>query len=771
VSLLTVLALSLPVHAQELTYELRLTELDPDGRPPAETSRERLPRGVTGVLPELDGGHFALAFEPDLYPGGNREEVVRALEEILPAVGYTGRASDLWPALEGVPRNAVDEKELYGDAKERMQAWADARQREVGPFDEKTQAAIEAEIEEDYVDLSTPEQIWRFDSYVDRARASGRSVTVITDGRSIRRVFGALYSDTRATNEVRLEAAGAERVAARYGGEQRIVSAAELVVIPDGETLRNAYEVGVETRAGMPYALWVDASTGDVVQVQPRFASMDATGTILLAGLPLTTVSSDFMVDDDDDCEIELDRDGAIDIDNNGANGFDDMLEACDVGGVADYTPFGNASNLTSFFSPNYNAKFPQVNAYVWVRKAYKWHLGLGSEDLPEWEVDTNDSSPCATGGVDQACGKDGHLWLGIGGKTFGFPGGRFFDAALDPSILLHEFGHGVSRIQMDVCDGTLNSSMNEGLSDYWAMTRLDRDIVGEIWAGTSSDVSNGSVPRKATSDDVFPDHLRADLSNDEVHANGQIIANALWQARTEIDERLGTGPTVLDPALMSALITAGSSAQDSLLPGLVHDAYWGLLVDLVIEKEHSRTAEDILVGFAKAGLFLSDKEAVIDIDRDVLSNVGTPPTFTVWTGRDYQVAGLLALPLPQANTRFVVELANDEDFTMNLVSSGNQTVAVTTTGVMSGTWTPSAAQWESLNDEPALFYRVTTSTPGVAGTSRVSTGPDAGFFDIPAGKAVINWGDGSGCSSVPGGGAGALGALLGLAALARRRR
>jgi uncharacterized protein (TIGR03382 family) len=725
------------------------------------------------VLPSVDGGAFTLSVEEGIYPGTSTKEILAALDEILPATGFHGRTSDLYPAVEGVRQPGPDLDALREEATERMTARLAEVQREVGLLDKDALALLQEEAEEAYDHAAEPVELWRFDVYVDGARTDGHSVLVFTDGRSIRRVVGALYGDTTASNRARLDADEATRAALTFAGDARLTVAPELVLVADGATLRNTWRMVVTTAQG-PYGLWVDAETGDVVQVEPRFSSASAQGARTAASIPLSTSVVGFSVDDDDDCDAELELDCVLDLDNNGASGFDDDVTACKQNGVMrfDTAAISSTTNVTNAMAANYNPQFQQVNAYAWSFSALKFYKARGSQDLPEWEVNVNDDDPCGFG-IDNACGTDGELTLGLGGKTAGVAGGKLVDTALDPTVIVHEIGHGINRIQNDVGDGALNSSLDEGVADYWAMSHLNTNIVGVVTRNTTSDVESGFLPRKATAQDVFPDHLGADgFSNNEVHANGQIVANALFGVRTEIDERLGAGPQVTDTALMTSMLSAGIGEQNSTWPGLVHDAYWSLMMGMLIDQQSTKAAEDVLVGFARAGIFVEDKTAVIDIDKDVLDgNTGAPPVFTVWTGRDYLVAGLIAIPLNQFNTQYEVEVATNSKFTDDLVSSGPQTnIVAASNSAASGQWQLPQKDWDNMRYKSQLFFRVTTSTPGVAGSTRISTLP-ASILPIPASRAVINHPGGVGCSTVPGSTASFVGILAGLAAMVRRRR
>src|SRR4030095_15147104 len=147
-----------------------------------------------------------------------------------------------------------------------------------------------------------------------------------------------------------------------------------------------------------------------------------------------------------------------------------------------------------------------------------------------------------------------------------------------------------------------------------------------------------------------------------------------------------------------------------------------------------------LLAGYARAGIFLTPKDAIIDIDHSYLNrNSAAGPTFTVWTGDDYVFSGDNVSTATQPfNTQFMVEVANDEAFTTNLVSSG------WLGGVVSGaggtaSWTLPPGDWATLKPANFLFYRVTTKDGGGANI-RQSWNPGNGFaVNVPVGKAAIN--------------------------------
>ncbi len=172
-----------------------------------------------------------------------------------------------------------------------------------------------------------------------------------------------------------------------------------------------------------------------------------------------------------------------------------------------------------------------------------------------------------------------------------------------------------------------------------------------------------------------------------------------------------------------------------------VHNSFLDLLQQMAPLYQTSRNIHKLLSGFARAGIFLAPRDAIIDIDDDFLDRGdATGPTFTVWTGRDYtfNANGTVNTGNQPFNTQFTVEVANDAAFTVNLVSSGPQGGVVAGAGGV-GSWTLPAADWNTLRTADDLFYRVTT-TDGAGGNVRTSANPGNGTVTgVPPGRAVIN--------------------------------
>lgn len=767
--------LSSSAHAQEASYALRPTYLSTSDRAPVRADTRRLPRGVSVAPPVEDGGLFAALVEEGIYPVDSTRDVTRALADILPALGVNVDVSELVPVSEGELLPAVDLDTLFAEGELLADSWVEAAERRVGPLSEDTVEALVEEGREAYARAATPVRLWRYRQDVGRARADGRTLLVEVDDTGIRRISGALYDDTYTANRVEIDATTAAAYAERYASEARgrVSEAPELVAVGDGADLRYAWRVTVETTHGQ-YLLDIDAARGDLLQVDPQFHSFtDGIGRVAVPGVPATFDVYGFGVNDASGCKHTLDHTGVVTMTNGGADGFSDDVKAClDADGEADFdvSPINDTTNVMVAGNANYNWRFAQVNAYAWVYTALDYFESRGSGNLPAWSVTVNDDDACGYG-IDNACGSTGNVSFGVGGVTVGQVDGILFNTALDASVAIHEVGHGLNNLRYAAGGGVQNGSVGEGLGDYWAMSLLNQDIVGVVSLNTTVDVQTGWLPRQADAADVFPEHV----SNfNEVHANGQVIARALWASRVEMNGRSPIGPLMNDQYLMAGLPAAGGGQSGAQTEKAVHDAFQGILLGTLLQSGGGYPAGDILVGFAKAGLFVTEREAVIDIGEDLLDDDDTtPPSFRVWTGRDYGFNGVWANSDTYYGDRYEIEVANNATFTQNYFSSGTQSNVAISNNVATATWQLSQDAWNVLRDGNALYFRVTawdSTDPG--NTVRTSTHYYGEFVEIGPGRAIINQSNqGSACSTVPQNAALSMALVAGLAAVSRRRR
>ena len=204
-----------------------------------------------------------------------------------------------------------------------------------------------------------------------------------------------------------------------------------------------------------------------------------------------------------------------------------------------------------------------------------------------------------------------------------------------------------------------------------------------------------------------------------------------------------------------------------------------------------NHTTNKLLSGWARAGIFLipstcidgdaatgdptfcpvatggeNGGDAIVDVrDNDAGDDVtidaiqhpeldwsqrgDVPATFRVWTGPRYKfdAAGVanaftpsMGTPSP-CNTKFRVQIASDDAFTMNLVESPWTDVSTTTQPECYGTWTPSAGDWTTLSGATGnvkVYYRVLTRNAADM-NEKISTSPGSGSYTVPPSYLVVN--------------------------------
>lgn len=301
---------------------------------------------------------------------------------------------------------------------------------------------------------------------------------------------------------------------------------------------------------------------------------------------------------------------------------------------------------------------------------------------------------------------------------------------------------------------------------------------------------------------DHFPEHRDFGTGG---YANMQMPTAALWQVRLGMRSKCRwSGTPQFAVRYARALKRTGffgpdvPGGNDLGLYRYLHDLEEKMLYEWTtagspdgppaFRHNGPHTTNKLMAGFARAGLFMipyqcvdssaatndpsacpggtNGADAVIDIDDndmeddyfihdvrhkevDFLEIGGPAPTFQVWTGVRYQFddTGTRSYPNPSlCNPEFQVEVSTDPDFLpAATISSGWQGVDRDPSTVDSvecyGTWTPSAADWTTLQAGGVMsriHYRATTRETG-GGNERISTEPGAGLYtDVPAPYAVL---------------------------------
>jgi immune inhibitor InhA-like protein len=323
------------------------------------------------------------------------------------------------------------------------------------------------------------------------------------------------------------------------------VRSVELVVLPvagNGKTaFRTAYQVDFTTRD--PFGAWVayvDASTGEVLWRQSVLHSIDITGSVS-AGVESVTVGDNLQVRPLPHVRVSLFDTALIGNTVTGPDGSfllsapgggDDTLQAGLAGpfGYVVNLAFGNETpRLAIPFDPDSTSvlpvRFDEDNSRIQDRDAF--HSAMLAHDYIR-QVDPGFSlldypMYLLTDLPGQQCNA---FWDGYG-LTFFAPGNICVDMARIASVVIHEYGHGITDFQYRPFFPS--AEMHEGFSDYFAATLLNDPRIGLGFFGP------GTVLRTVDNDLRYPDDVTEDP-----HATGLIIAGALWDLRTV----LGAGAT-----------------------------------------------------------------------------------------------------------------------------------------------------------------------------------------------------------------------------------
>lgn len=775
VSLLVVslLALFVPYGeaGQEPQYRVKPIEPPPLVRPEVRPEPKLLTEGARGVLPSYDGERFHVNLPGLGAEEVSRQEVRRVVDQLLAALRFEGDP-EAFQLKQAMTLRPADKAFLEQQIEARLAETRKQLAGDLGALSEATEAALQAQADALRAQALRRQEISWFEQQVKGypLESAGIRVRWIED-RGLVAANGQVFSQIEVVNEPQLEAGDAVEVAvAHLSAATQVLPEPRpeptLVVLPYGPAMRFTWRLDVAAEEGV-YRLWLDAESAEILRLEPLFNADGGEGRVFDPDPGAGTDLIPFEVNGPSGGLYELNMSGTLNENNAGADGVTSSdLTLTDAGtGSADFdvAPI-NGTTVRCVSDTGYNSRFQEVNAYAWVFWNAQLMEMLGSNPFPALTLTVNHNNPCGFG-INNACAGGTSIIMGIGNGTVtcSNAAGQLFNTAIDSTVLTHEFGHILTGLQVSGGNANLTQAMKEGLSDFWAATVHDTPIIA-AWSAQNqaAAVQGGGLPREAEALDVFPEHRSLDTGG---YADGQILNWALWSTRTGMNRLGGLGTLSIDMSLLDALaaIGGGTSTTDKA----IHDDFVELLQQLSTQYSDSRSIHKLLAGFARAGLTLSERDAIVDIDDDYLDRGSAAgPTFTIWTGRDYQFTGNTVVTANAYNTRFEVEVANDPNFSVNLVSSGVLAgVAVSPQGVPMATWTLPVADWNTLKAQDHLFYRVTT-TDNAGGNLRSSQDPGNGFLaDVPVARAVINDSGGPECtcgaSSAASGGASALWLML----------
>ena len=485
--------------------------------------------------------------------------------------------------------------------------------------------------------------------------------------------------------------------------------------------------------------IWVDAENGNVLQLLPQFFSDSAKGLVFNPDPNVGTTEMSFQVDPPSGGKYKLKLSGQLTVTNNGADGVtsSDLTISAGSSGSANFNvaPL-NGTTVDRTSSSGYNSRFQEINAFGWIYHVRYLAKLFGSQPLPAFTAKVN------LGG-DQNAWSDGRFYICNATTSSSTSCGDIFNAAIDATVLAHEYGHNVNGLQYGVGGGSMTGSINEGIADFWSSTIHNTDTFGKWWAhNCATPVQSGFIPRQCEANDVFPEHRYLLGGNKEVHADGQMICWALWNTRLELDASGALGILLTNVGLMNAMTTAGTGIVNGLTDKKVQDSYVDLERQLASFLGTSWLTEKVLTGFARAGLFLNDKVAIIDINDDYLINSSTtPPTFTIWTGKDYTFnssGNAITTGTLPFNTKFKVEVASDAGFSSNLFSSG-WLGGVSASNGGKAIWQLASSMWNTLKTGSKLYYRVSTSDASGGNLFVSNNTGDGTVINLNVPYAVIN--------------------------------
>ena len=724
-------------------------------RPKVEYSLSQLNfKNVSGELPTYDGEQFQINLREQKI--GNAEESRRMVSQFL---GSLKSPLTLDRELR-LKMNSTTAKTDQDYIERQIKAGVDSTKKRLsGQFNNVSKSSDDM-LDEFSNDVRQQAKmtltIYSYDEYFNDINIDNTAINITSRSETgIVSIHGKFFNSVNLTNKKSLDAAGAlSKAIAQIKSENKYDKIngnpgnAALALLPYAEGFKYVWKT--EIIADGPYGVWIDAETGKVLQLLPHFMFSDnAKGLAFFPSPAQGTQEMSFEVDAPSGGKYKLKKTGVIVLTNSNGDGVTGIVEVNDDGsGTANFNvaPI-NGTVVERTNQVNYNGKFQQVNIFAHLFNERKYYLLLGSNAFSELDVTFNipgDNSYCCplqyytgtatTAAAATACTGPCNWDL------------RCYNAGIDATVIAHEFGHQLNEIQFDGGIGgfTMPSQLHEGMADFWACTNFNTDIFAGWWThDCATPTQSGMAPRRAEATDIFPDRNSTDptCASYEGHSAGQIICWANWSARQGMNDAMDFGTLSINLNLIKALFTASYSTYNQTAKS-TRDSYLDLLKQVTPLYSTSRLIHKLLAGYARAGIFLSPKDAIIDIDHSYLNRTSaTGPVFTIWTGEDYTFSGnnVVTTGTLPFNTQFMVEVANDEAFTVNLKSSGWLGGVISAAG---GTvsWTLPPADWTTLKVADNLFYRVTTKDGG-GGNIRQSWKPGNNFLgaDVPVGKAAIN--------------------------------
>ena len=729
---------------QPQTYKVPPIYLPELKRQAIELNKQGLERIATGNLPTYDGEPFQFSLREKMNVQ-SFEAAKSQIANLFKSIGLNVDLNSIQPASKEIVNNGIqDEKGLEDFQRKYDKDFQDKLTRKLGQLSNETIDETRNTYNEMKRLAQSKSTVFPFKILYKDVKIENSQLLYTDREDQFNSINGNIFSKINLTNKQRLGPDDAVKAGIKYvqkyskANVNQDKSKPELVILPYEEGFKYAWKFEINAEDGA-YMMWVDAENGKVLQLLPQFFSDSAKGLVFNPDPNAGTLEMAFEVDPPSGGKYKLKLSGQLTVTNNGADGVtsSDLTISAGSSGSANFnvSPLnGTAVERTS--SSGYNSRFQEINAFGWIYRVRYLAKLFGSQPLPAFTAKVN------LGGAQNAY-SDGRFYICNATTSSSTSCSDIFNAAIDATVLAHEYGHNINGLQYGVGGGSMTGSINEGLADFWSCTIHNTDTFGKWWAhNCPTPVQTGFIPRQCEANDVFPEHRYLLGGNKEAHADGQMICWAMWNTRLELDASGALGILLTNVGLMDAMTTAGTGIVNGLTDKRVHDSYVDLERQMVSFLGTSWLTEKVLTGFARAGLFLNDKVAIIDINDDYLNNSSTtPPTFTIWTGRDYTFnssGNAVTTGTLPFNTKFKVEVASDAAFSSNLFSSGWLT-GVTASDGGKATWQPTSSMWNTLKTGSKLYYRVSTSDASGGNLFASNNTGDGTITNLSVPFAVIN--------------------------------
>lgn len=333
------------------------------------------------------------------------------------------------------------------------------------------------------------------------------------------RTFPGLRLESEAAPMPAVQAVQQARAAIQFGAPRANSPAPELVVLPMGDGLgRLVWRVSIS--AAQPQGDWevlLDAATGQAIKRYNRLVLakgqiLDPAGAGPVAGddLPLRTLTL-----------RGLDGSGWL------------RGEYVDVTQPTGYRPASAFSASGDFvYSPD-DPRFAEVMVYYHVDAAQRYIQSLGysnSNDPPNGIRDRATFASPHWFSQDQS-------FYSVSDDALHFGDGGWPDA-LDPDIIVHEYGHALLHDLTPYWGGGDMEAIGEGFGDYLAATlaadasaSADPACVGE-W-DSSANADNTGCLRRADGNRQYPAGVTGN-----VHVDGEIWSRVLWDLRAALGQQ-----------------------------------------------------------------------------------------------------------------------------------------------------------------------------------------------------------------------------------------